>query len=221
MTIDMTFISDTHGLHRSMSRTDIGVGDILFHTGDFSNYGWSKQEAIDFLSWFNSIDSYPYKVFIAGNHDNLAFHNEEWFRDILTRFSNIVYLQDNDVELYGLKIYGYPWTKHVSDDWSFGIELNSIEESMCIAKIPYDVDILLSHGPVHGILDLSTFGNEHIGSHLLKQFVLEHKPRIFAHGHVHADYGRTRNRDTDFINSALLSRNGITRKALTFEQFEI
>jgi 3',5'-cyclic AMP phosphodiesterase CpdA len=56
-------LSDTHGKHHF----ELPPGDVLLHAGDVSSRG-SKTEVQGFLDWFSSLD-YPYKIFIAGNHD--------------------------------------------------------------------------------------------------------------------------------------------------------
>ena len=63
-------ISDTHGLHNSMTNYNkLPEGDILIHSGDFSNIG-RKSEIIDFISWLHrQLDRFNHIVFIAGNHD--------------------------------------------------------------------------------------------------------------------------------------------------------
>ena len=77
MKLRLTAISDTHNKHKSLTH-DLPGGDILIHSGDFTSIG-RKQEVEDFVKWFNKIDNYNYKVFIAGNHD-LTFQSEKLYR---------------------------------------------------------------------------------------------------------------------------------------------
>ena len=42
-------------------------------------------EVSDFIKWFNNIDNYAYKIFIAGNHD-MSFDREILLRDKLAHF---------------------------------------------------------------------------------------------------------------------------------------
>jgi 3',5'-cyclic AMP phosphodiesterase CpdA len=63
----ITTISDTHTKHMELNGFLPG-GDILIHAGDISNRG-SNIDIEDFCEWFDSIDNYNTKVFIAGNHD--------------------------------------------------------------------------------------------------------------------------------------------------------
>jgi 3',5'-cyclic AMP phosphodiesterase CpdA len=41
---------------------------LLIHAGDMSSMGY-KHEVQQFLKWFNGLDNYTHKIFIAGNHD--------------------------------------------------------------------------------------------------------------------------------------------------------
>ncbi|GMF30290.1 unnamed protein product [Phytophthora lilii] len=69
-------------------------------------------------------------------------------------------------------------------------------------KIPSDVDVLMTHGPPHGILDL-TFTALHVGSEaLLHEAVFRIRPRFHVFGHIHEAYGATRIDETVFINSS-------------------
>ena len=60
----LTFISDTHTRHR-LCEGDLPGGDLLIHAGDFMNSGYHKEEAMEFVMWFNSIKGYDKKIFIA------------------------------------------------------------------------------------------------------------------------------------------------------------
>lgn len=62
--MDITFISDTHGIH---DRLKLKQGTVLIHASDVTEYG-SEDEVLDFLHWF-SRQPFTYKIFIAGNHD--------------------------------------------------------------------------------------------------------------------------------------------------------
>lgn len=97
----LIFISDTHC---QLHTLDVPDGDILVHAGDFSNFG-TLEELIDFNSALETLP-HRHKLIIAGNHD-LIFENEPVIaRNALT---NAIYLQDSEVVIEGLRIYGSPW----------------------------------------------------------------------------------------------------------------
>jgi 3',5'-cyclic AMP phosphodiesterase CpdA len=67
--IRITILSDTHGKHNQITSHLLG-GDILIHSGDISSMG-HNHEIEDFCKWFDSIEGYSSKIFIAGNHDRV------------------------------------------------------------------------------------------------------------------------------------------------------
>jgi Icc-related predicted phosphoesterase len=192
----ITLISDTHGLHRKVKLTG---GDILIHCGDVSNKG-KEIELQEFYDWFKN-QAYTHKVFIAGNHDFGLQDNKIESFDLP---EGIIYLEDSSVEVDGVKIYGSPYTPNFCD-WAFmkerGKEMRDIW-----AKIE-KCDILITHGPLHGIFDTveRIYGNEHVGCEELAKKVFEINPKIHAFGHIHGGYGNEFFHNTRFINCSVLN----------------
>lgn len=138
-------ISDTHGRHREFNLPD---GDLLIHAGDFIA---ASELGRDFLEWFSN-HPHKHKVFIAGNHDRITEKKpDEFLNYIREHFPDIHYLCDSGCIIDGLKIWGSPITPWFLD-WAWN--RNRGEE---IRKhwdmIPSNTDILVTHGPRHGILD--------------------------------------------------------------------
>ena len=92
-------ISDTH--NRRYTPPD---GDILIHTGDFTN-GGSDQEMHSFREWFLGLP-HKHKVVIFGNHE-FNRTNFEHNRDFLG--PTVSYLQDSGCQVLGISIWGSPW----------------------------------------------------------------------------------------------------------------
>ena len=63
----ITFISDTHTKHDKLNGFLPG-GDILIHAGDLTSRGYIT-EIENFMKWYDKINNYDHKIFIAGNHD--------------------------------------------------------------------------------------------------------------------------------------------------------
>jgi hypothetical protein len=95
MHLKITFISDTHGKHNLLNK-DLPGGDILIHAGDFMNGGYEFQEATNFLEWFNKINIYTDKIFIAGNHDRIFENIPPWVKNNLPKYPTIDYIQDEE-----------------------------------------------------------------------------------------------------------------------------
>jgi Icc-related predicted phosphoesterase len=213
MLLKATFISDTHGRHQGITDKLTG-GDIIFHTGDHSSTG-SELEIENFLNWYSQLP-YTYKVFIAGNHDLGFEHQPDIIQKLISKY-DVTYLQDTSVEIEGLKIYGSPWQPRFFD-WAFNVDRGSDELDQIWAKIPEDIDILLTHGPAWGYLDRVTGREDHLGCELLKQHIHTRvKPLVHACGHIHTGRGYLFNETTHFINSSILDE----KYRITFNPIDV
>jgi predicted phosphodiesterase len=216
----ITFISDTHTKHRNCE-LDLPGGDLLIHAGDFMNSGYEKTEAIEFFDWFDEINNYDYKIFIAGNHDRWMENAPDVAKGILTGYKTIDYLKDdwfqvgNDNET--TKIYGSPWQPEFYN-WAFNLPRNGVELQEKWSNIPNDTEILITHGPPWGHCDITPYGNLNVGCELLRVRVDELKPKIHVFGHVHSGYGYYYNGHTHFINASILNeRYNYENKPLTVD----
>jgi Icc-related predicted phosphoesterase len=213
----ITMISDTHNKHKYIT-DDLPGGDLLIHAGDISSMGY-EHEIREFCKWYNSLDNYTHKVFIAGNHDWGFQINTEKVKEILDFYGNITYLQDNDV-LVGDKlvsVYGSPWQPEFYN-WAFNLERKGDELKEKWDNIPSNTDILITHGPAYGYVDRVIGRTEHLGCELLTDRIKEIKPKIHVCGHIHSGYGYTFDGDTHYINAAVLNESyNYHHKPLTIE----
>ena len=182
-------ISDTHGAHRRLG--ELPAADVVVHSGDFTMAG-SEAEAIDFLNWLCDLP-HRHKIFICGNHDECLYG-----ANIDGLDSNVHYLCNSGVKIDGVKFYGVPM---------FMADCISERQNENYAAIPADTDVLVTHTPPYGILDLDN--NLHYGSEALLQRVAEVSPRLHLFGHIHRQHGRTDNGITCFSNGAMLQANGM------------
>ena len=202
-------ISDTHGYHDQLS---LPSGDVLIHAGDVSSRG-SKQEVQDFLQWFSDLN-YEHKIFIAGNHD---FFFERADSDMITSIipDNVIYLNDSGISIGGLNIWGSPVTP-----WFFNWAFNR-HRGADIKKhwklIPQNTDILITHGPVYGVLDRTIHG-QRVGCEVLKDAIDVIKPKVHICGHIHESYGQVQTMDTLYINASVLDvQYRLVNDAVLFE----
>lgn len=189
-------ISDTHGRHRLLR---LPKADLLVHAGDVTYHG-DKREVEDFLDWLQKLPI-PNKIFIAGNHD--FFFERTRLAEVKGMMPpGIYYLMDESVTIQGIKIWGSPYTPKFFR-WAFNKNRGGplIEQWK---KIPDDVDLLLTHGPVWGVLDL-TANEQHAGDKDLLQKVLDIKPKTHVCGHIHESYGSVTRHGIRFINACLLN----------------
>ncbi|MDP5168789.1 MAG: metallophosphatase domain-containing protein [Bacteroidia bacterium] len=187
-------ISDTHGQH---AQIELPEGDLLLHAGDISSSGepWQVES---FLSWF-SAQPHPHKVFIAGNHDFLAERNVDLFQEMIP--PNVHYLKNEGIEIAGIKIWGSPITPWFFD-WAFNRHRGE-DIRRYWQQIPTDTDILLTHGPVYGIRDL-TFDGKIVGCEELNAKIWEVKPLLHVFGHIHEGYGISEVNGITFVNASIL-----------------
>jgi Icc-related predicted phosphoesterase len=195
----LVLISDTHSNLHTLQVPD---GDILIHAGDFSNFGTLDE----LIAFNNALEELPHrhKIIIAGNHDHIFERDPSTALKTLT---NALYLQDSEVTIEGLRIYGSPWTPP------------SPSRAFCLSdpkarrkywdRIPKGLDFLITHGPPVGLLDTSR--NEiSMGCSELREVVELRSPKIHVFGHVHEAYGILTLGATTFMNTAIGS--GRTRQ---------
>ena len=198
----ITFISDTHTKHKHVTG-ELPGGDILIHCGDISNRGYMN-EIKDFLEWFDGIKGYEHKIFIAGNHDFGFQDNPNLCAKLLQDYPTVTYLEDSSVIVDGIKIYGSPWQPRFYN-WAFNVD-RGWDIAQKWEKIPQDTDILITHGPLHGILD-STYTGQRVGCEDLYKKVMEIKPKVHCSGHIHFDHGMKEIDGITFINACCLGED--------------
>ena len=197
----ITFISDTHTKHRNLT---LPGGDLLIHAGDLMNSGRVIEEVADFTNWFSNQLQYKHKVFIAGNHDRLFEDVPESVASVIKAFGRgITYLEDQSHIIDAIKLYGSPWQPEFYN-WAFNLPRNGHKLEEKWSMIPSDTDILITHGPPQGHLDVSGYGDKDLGCELLRIYVDNVKPKIHVFGHIHGSYGYKFDGQTHFINAAVL-----------------
>jgi len=184
----IVLISDTHTLHRQI---DVPEGDLVIFAGDCSSSG-KEIEVKDFMKWFSGLP-HKHKVCIAGNHDfwfdqqhkENPNHTPHDARDIIP--DNVVYLEDESIEIEGYKIWGSPVTPWFYD-WAFNMHEDGLKTHW--RQIPEDTDIIITHGPAYGHGDKTDSGVNAGCPYLLKR-IEEVRPLLHVFGHIHEGYGIT------------------------------
>jgi Icc-related predicted phosphoesterase len=196
--MDLVFFGDTHELHREVN---IPAGDVLICTGDFTMFSKSFRAIRDFDEWLGE-QPHRYKLVVPGNHE-FFLEADSQRRSLL---SNARVLIDEAVTIEGLCFYGSPMTPLYGG--AFG-KSSSSERSQHWSKIHDDTHILVTHGPPHGILDLSPGQLDRMGDPELLYRIRELRSlRLHAFGHVHGAYGLVENDGVTFANVALMGHLG-------------
>lgn len=205
--------SDTHTYHGLLKvPEDI---DIAIFSGDCSNprdiYA-NEQEVLNFLVWYGMEVKAKYKIFVAGNHDT-SIEAKLVTRDKFKEYG-IIYLENESVELNlndgwqnlansdkigstivpdkKIKIWGSPITPSFGIGWSFNKKRDKLHDLW--QTIPDNTDIIISHGPPKGCLDLSfdkTGKLEFCGCEALRKRCLQINPKLVCFGHIHSMEGAT------------------------------
>lgn len=196
------FISDTHNRHEQLQVPDV---DLVIHCGDESESGnaWMNEpEARQFFDWYSALEI-PVKIFVPGNHSTAIEQGLIRAED----YPKVTFLIHAQTEWNGFKIFGTPYTPKFFD-WAYMRERSELDSVWL--SIPEDIDILITHGPPKGILDvtrdMNTGGPVNVGSKSLRRHVLERiKPQIHAFGHIHDEkayknFGKVTREGTQFIN---------------------
>jgi Icc-related predicted phosphoesterase len=221
-------ISDTHGYHDLLS-VPSGV-DLVIHSGDAANYRdpyRNEHEYRTFLIWLESLPI-RYKIVVAGNHDSSLERKLITSTQMLNDYG-VIYLEDESVHIEDLKIYGSPWTPEFNN-WAFNKKRNKINKIWDM--IPEDTDILVTHGPPKGVMDISdAHGSREIhfcGCSALKKKVLKLNLQFHMFGHIHnfkdhINQGTRKLPDlrTTFSNGSIVKDGDFGKKSSNGNIFEI
>lgn len=167
--LKIVHISDTHG-PEFCKKLSIPECDVLIFSGDYSPWRGTVNDLTEFLLWF---EKQPAKVrlFIGGNHDLIL--DKKWVDsrpDTVTRLLatqqyldameliekyDVKYLNNTDYVYQGVKFWGSPYSPTFGHDWAFNADRGEKIQKIW-AKIPTDVNVLITHTPVYGFLDTIT-----------------------------------------------------------------
>ncbi|KAJ3461495.1 hypothetical protein MRS44_010048 [Fusarium solani] len=205
-------LSDTHGLKFKEDRKPHESADVAIHCGDLT--GHSKlhdfKQAIELLKEIEA----PLKIVIAGNHDfsldDSAFEQkiteasrlaQEDLEDSIkaeygdygdarrllheARDQGIVFLEEGSYQFTLdnsalLKVYASPYTPTTSNSSDWGFQYGGAHEF----TIEKGTDIVVTHGPPHGIMDMTT-ERQRVGCPQLFAAVAKAQPKLHCFGHVH------------------------------------
>ncbi len=180
-------------LHSKQDQVVVPDGDVLIVTGDLTLRG-ERHEIAAFDDWLGR-QRHPHRIVIAGNHD-FGFERAP---DARTWITAATYLQDELATVGGLRIWGSPWQPWFHD-WAFNLPRGEALRAKW-DLIPDGVDVLLTHGPPHGILDRCFDGRE-VGCEALREAVFRVRPRVHVFGHIHEAYGEEVIEGIRFVNAS-------------------
>jgi len=176
-------ISDTHGYHDLLTVPE-GI-DLVIHSGDASNQRLPHLnifEYMKFLDWFSNLNI-EHKIFIAGNHDSSIESGAVLKSDFTDK--NITYLENDFTVINSLVIWGSPYSPNFNN-WSFMKNRSKLHKIW--QQIPDNTDIVVTHTPPKGVLDISENRQrelEFCGCNALKKRIMVLNPVLHLFGHIH------------------------------------
>lgn len=198
-------ISDLHGY-----KPELEGGDLLLVAGDLMAHSTQK-DFNEFCEWIKQ-QNYECKVVIAGNHDGLLV-------DYPYRYiGDAHYLCDSGIEYNGLKIWGTPWTKTFHGMNPLCMAFTCSTETLLREKfqhIPKDTNILITHTPSYGCLDMVrdriTGQERHEGSTALSKYEnWDEGLLLHVFGHIHEGYGEYKESNLIFrthsVNGSIMNK---------------
>lgn len=206
MSLRLVATSDTHA---PVDPSTIPDGDVFVHAGDLMTTGYLDEWrwACDWLSKL----PHKVKILVPGNHDfHLQVYPGPALQDLRRAGVTVVGLPGNvnymsKVLPNGMRLLGLPYVTNLPR-WAFNAEESFLEEELRRLEAMHKYDIVVSHAPINGVLDLSMRDNLPAGIVAYRDFCQRAKPRVWIHGHIHEGFGQAKFSDTDVYNVAMSDR---------------
>jgi metallophosphoesterase superfamily enzyme len=174
--------------------------DVLVCAGDICSRG--REDEIRIFDRFLEALPHRHKLVVAGNPDRCLERLGKEHGQAL--FNNANYLQDSAIVIDGIRFYGSPWQPEFFQ-WAFNLPRGkALAEKW--ALIPGDTDVLITHGPPFGILDLTPEA-ENVGCHDLSHALKRVRPQLHVFGHIHHSHGIAVQDGTTFINACICNES--------------
>lgn len=196
-------ISDTHEQWHDLT---IPECDLLISAGDYS-YRGESEIVQSFHRWLNDQPA-KHIISVNGNHELWPEMDFEQARYLATSACpRVSFIGDGEtVTVEGIKTYGSAITP-AFNHWAWNVRRGEPMQA-CWAQIPDDTEILITHGPPQGILDVNHnpddprragFGCED----LLARIKQLSKLRLHVFGHIHGSSGEHDEGGVHFVNAAI------------------
>lgn len=193
--IKVCAISDCHGDLPEIKPCDLVLicGDSVPLNVQASTNGTKKWYKNKFKTWAENLPCEKV-IFIAGNHElrfpghQIVYENLFPSSDKVTYLCHKEYIYTHD----GIdhRIFGTPYC-HMFGNWAYMYPDDTLRQ--VFNEIPENLDILITHDAPYGISDIVLQsscpwydGKTHLGNIPLREAILEKKPKIVVHGHIHS-----------------------------------
>lgn len=167
-------LSDVHGRWSALDYPEADIlvlaGDLLYNYNDDYPNADGQFEELGRLNEFVGGLGYKSVVAVFGNHDIVG---KRPFGEIQKQLSNMVYLNQTKALVRGIKFWGAPdtvwfgsWFASFPDPRGNPARAKAYARETW-AKIPDDVEVLVTHQPAQGIRDwIPNYLTDHRGNHV-------------------------------------------------------
>ncbi|KAI9301901.1 Metallo-dependent phosphatase-like protein [Cunninghamella echinulata] len=201
-TVRFVCMSDTHG--KTQFKFPIPDGDVFIHAGDLTragNYGEFKAT----IEWIKSLP-HKIKIVTAGNHDHYLderlTNSTNVKQELLALFeeAEITYLEHESYQLPdefgGYRLFVSPYSPlHLGGAF---MPIKGLRGRW--DDVPDNIDIIVTHTPPRGTLDLTRRG-QNVGCEFLEKRIYEINPKVSIFGHIHEAGGYEYHDNILFINA--------------------
>jgi len=182
-------MSDIHSRFEKFDPAKLPAADVIVIAGDITELGCRRPWEIERATWWmQQLGLSTPVLWIPGNHD-FGLHplSFPW-----TGAKSIDQMASRPREgwpsFYGVNMspcYNMPQIASMWRDMTTRPEV----EQAAFERIPLGTDVIVSHCPPFGVLDMAADGS-HIGSQALLDKIHEIKPKLVICGHVHEAAGK-------------------------------
>lgn len=150
-----------------------------------------------YLEFFATMSKAPL-VYVLGNHD-------KWHP--MQQAGGCICLEDSIYEYKGIRILGLGGSMRYQPESL--CQYNELEMQRRIRRLWWTLfrkkgfDILVTHSPAQGMNDLDDL--PHRGFACFRTLIERYEPKLFVHGHVHANYGRGFKREDKLGNTRVIN----------------
>lgn len=150
-----------------------------------------------YLEFFATMSNAPL-VYVLGNHDKWHLTKE---------VGGCICIEDDIFEFKGIRILGLGGSMRYQPRST--CQYNEQEMQRRIHKLRWKIfmkkgfDILVTHAPACGVNDLDDL--PHQGFECFKELIERYEPKLFIHGHVHANYGSGFKREDKLGNTRIVN----------------
>lgn len=207
----------TSDTHYPFPEHMIPEGDWLFHAGDLMYEGTPAEYAPRKRSLADLKPRFRHIIYVPGNHDYHVYHYEGAVaREMRAAGIRVLRPAYPRTEIDGVKILGIPFVTNLPG-WAYNVDETWLYDWLCAATENFEPDIVISHAPMHGTMDIVNPENKdfdflHVGSHALRKWGESPGRRVkhWINGHIHESYGVGYSGDMPgctFYNACMCDRN--------------